>query len=176
MGEGLPGVPPSSRIEITEDDLVASAPPSSPDAAPSSDTLKPARPPHPGAFCSTCGNPIHPNAMVCPSCGVATAGAAHVAGAAVSVAMGAKSAGVAVLLSLVFTGAGHWYVGRVGRGFVFFGLAFVSALLIVAVIGLIMLPVIWICAAIDASRCAQEHNRRLLSEATGGFARPTLPS
>lgn len=114
--------------------------------------------------------------MVCPNCGVATAGAAQVAGTAVSVALGAKSVGAAVLLSLVFTGAGHWYVGRVGRGFVFFGLTFLSGLLVLAVVGLILLPIVWICAAIDASRCAQEYNRRLLSEAAGGLARPTLPS
>jgi TM2 domain-containing membrane protein YozV len=82
-----------------------------------------------------------------------------------AVALNSKSAGLAILLSLVFTGAGHWYVGRIGRGIAFFAAAFVSGLLILAVVGLFLLPIVWVWAAIDANKCAQQHNQLLLASA-----------
>ncbi len=103
--------------------------------------------------------------MMCPRCGVATASAAQATGVAMSVAINSKSTGMAILLSLLFTGAGQWYAGRVGRGFAFFGAAFISGLLILAVVGLFLLPIVWIWAAIDANKCAQEYNQRLMSQA-----------
>jgi TM2 domain-containing membrane protein YozV len=77
-----------------------------------------------------------------------------------------KSAGAAVLLSLLFTGAGQWYCGHVGRGFAFLAAAFVSALLCLVLIGFILLPVVYIWAAIDASSLAGKHNYRVLAQAT----------
>ena len=82
-----------------------------------------------------------------------------------NVALNSKSAGLAILLSLVLTGAGHWYVGRVGRGIAFFAAAFISGLLIFALVGLFILPIVWVWAAIDANKCAQTHNQLLLAQA-----------
>jgi TM2 domain-containing membrane protein YozV len=190
MDEDLPGVRRAARIEITEDELStaqpsaarpAGAPPpasasSLPSSAPAPQVAAaaqnlalppapaPAKPPALGAYCGACGNPVHPQAMVCPRCGVASAGAVQATGAAVAVALNAKSTAAAVLLSLVFTGAGHWYVGRVGRGFAFFAAAVVSWLLVFVVIGLVLLPIVGIWAAIDASKCAQQHNRQLMGQ------------
>lgn len=121
--------------------------------------------PNGNSYCSGCGSTIHPQAVVCPRCGVATASAAQATGAAMAVALNSKSAGLAILLSLVFTGAGHWYVGRIGRGIAFFAAAFVSGLLILAVVGLFLLPIVWVWAAIDANKCAQQHNQLLLASA-----------
>jgi TM2 domain-containing membrane protein YozV len=118
-----------------------------------------------GSYCSGCGNAIHPQAVVCPRCGVATVSAEQATGAAMHVALNSKSTGFAILLSLVFTGAGHWYVGRIGRGIVFFAAAFISGMLILAVVGLFLLPIVWIWAAIDANQCAHSHNQLLLTQA-----------
>jgi TM2 domain-containing membrane protein YozV len=123
-----------------------------------------------GSYCSGCGSPIHPQAVVCPRCGVATVSAARATGTAMNVALNSKSTGLAILLSLVFTGAGHWYVGRVGRGIAFFAAAFISGLLIFALVGFFILPIVWVWAAIDANKCAQTHNQLLLAQAVSPTA------
>jgi TM2 domain-containing membrane protein YozV len=81
-----------------------------------------------------------------------------------AVALNSKSTALAILLSLVFTGAGHWYVGRIGRGFAFFLAVIVAAILTTALIGLLLLPVVWIWAAIDARNCATAHNALLMAQ------------
>ena len=189
MDEKLPGINnPGQRIQITEDDLerksakstVTPHPPPTAATKPSGPALPavagakaPAAQATPtnGSYCSGCGSAIHPQAVVCPRCGVPTVSAAQATGAAMNVALNSKSTGLAILLSLVFTGAGHWYVGRIGRGVAFFAAAFISGVLILAAVGLFILPIIWVWAAIDANKCAQTHNRLLL-ESAGTQARP----
>lgn len=73
----------------------------------------------------------------------------------------AKSATAAVLLSLLLTGAGHWYTGEVGRGFAFLGGAVLAAFSLVFLIGIVALPAVAIWAAIDAGKSADRHNARL---------------
>jgi TM2 domain-containing membrane protein YozV len=195
MGDQLPGVNKPARIEITESDLLPARPappapaqapapraPAPTPSAPGLPSLTGARPPareeskHPvlGAYCPACGSPIHEQAVVCPRCGVATVGAAQATGAAMTVALNAKSTGMAILLSLFFTGAGHWYVGRVGRGFAFLGAAILASVLILAVVGLILLPIVWAWAAIDANKCAQEYNRQLMAQVGVQLPQATL--
>jgi TM2 domain-containing membrane protein YozV len=127
-----------------------------------------------GSYCSGCGSAIHPQAVVCPRCGVPTVSAAQATGAAMNVALNSKSTGLAILLSLVFTGAGHWYVGRVGRGFAFLAAAIISSILILAVVGFFLLPIVWAWAAIDANKCAQAHNQLLLAQAGTPGSPPVL--
>jgi TM2 domain-containing membrane protein YozV len=91
-----------------------------------------------------------------------------------TVALNSKSPAAAILLSLVFTGAGQWYVGRVGRGFAFFGAAVLSGILILAVVGLILLPIVWVWAAIDANNCARKYNAELMRLAGMTPVLPTL--
>jgi TM2 domain-containing membrane protein YozV len=130
-------------------------------------------PPAPSAFCRACGTKIDARAAICPSCGVPT-GNGHVPGLATPVSPEAlinrKSGGTAILLSLLFTGAGHWYCGETGRGFAFLGGAIAAALMLFLVIGFIALPAVWIWAAIDANKAAERHNRRLLAAAQPAFA------
>ena len=130
-------------------------------------------PPSATAFCRACGTNIDARAAICPSCGVPT-GNAHVAGLTAPVnqeaLMNRKSGGTAILLSLLFTGAGHWYCGETGRGFAFLGGAFFAALLLLVAIGFVALPAVWIWAAIDANKAAERHNRRLLAAAPPAFA------
>jgi TM2 domain-containing membrane protein YozV len=131
-------------------------------------------PPVGGSYCSGCGSPVHPQAVMCPRCGVATVSAAQATGAAMNLALNSKSTGLAIFLSLIFTGAGHWYVGRVGRGFAFFGAAVISGILTLALIGFILLPIVWVWAAIDANKCAQSYNQLLLAQSGAQLPPPML--
>lgn len=173
----LPGVSKRKRLQITEADLDAV-----PAAAPSARPPVPPAPPLPtaatrivttkqappspvtGAYCSGCGTPLHERAAICPRCGVPTAHASQTADTAVALAIRSKSALAAVLLSLLLTGAGQWYAGRIGRGFAFLAAGIVSGLLIFVLIGLLLLPIVWVWAAIDASNCVREYNTRLAAD------------
>lgn len=183
MSEGLPSVNGRKRIEITEESLDATAPaPVSPPrsataAAPPPPLAPPApkfAPPapmataHPGSYCRACGAGIDERAFLCPRCGVTTRPQPEGLSThqAVALTMNQKSPGVAVLLSLLLTGAGQVYCGRAARGLAFFAAAFVSALLILAVVGLVLLPVVWIWAAIDAHSLAHRQNQALLATMT----------
>ena len=114
-----------------------------------------------GAFCRACGNGLDPRAVICPSCGVPPG---HGQPAPVMVS-GSKSGGVAILLSLLITGAGHWYTGEVGRGFAFFGGAILAAFSLVFLVGFVALPAVWVWAAIDANKSAERHNLRVAAAA-----------
>lgn len=182
--------PPQQAAPLTPPPAQAASPATpSPRAAPPAATPRPPAPaapaalavpklPYPatkspvlGSYCSGCGTPVHDEAVLCPRCGVPTRGAAQATNAAMTVALNSKSTAAAILLSLFFTGAGHWYVGRVGRGFAFLGAAIVSGILIVALVGLFLLPVVWAWAAIDANNCARKHNAELMRQA----GMPTMP-
>lgn len=81
-----------------------------------------------------------------------------------------KNVSTAGLLSLLFTGLGHFYLGRVGRGFMWLGLAFVAAFVVYSIFGTPVfgaLP-IWIWAIIDATQIAQQMNEAAAKEAEQG--------
>lgn len=123
---------------------------------------KPVLPSH-ASFCSACGSSIDPRAMICPRCGVAAAGALNATAAVAALTIRHKSPGVAILCSLFLPGAGQFYVGRTGRGVAFFCAALVSYILIIALIGLILVPIVAIWAAIDANKLANAYNAQLLA-------------
>jgi TM2 domain-containing membrane protein YozV len=74
-----------------------------------------------------------------------------------------KSPGTAILLSLFLPGAGQFYVGQTGRGVAFFCAAVVAYILIIALIGLILVPMVVIWAAVDANKLANAYNAQLLA-------------
>jgi len=79
--------------------------------------------------------------------------------------VGAKSPGVAAILSLLIPGLGQIYVGRVGRGllilFIVMPLTFVIASLTLI---FVFLPlIIWIWQIFDAYNLAKKYNDYLLS-------------
>ena len=71
--------------------------------------------------------------------------------AASPAAFGSKSPLTAVILSLLLTGAGHFYVGRAGRGLAWLFGGILLTLLTAFIAG----PFVWIGAAIDAHYCAK---------------------
>ena len=68
-----------------------------------------------------------------------------------------KNPTTAVVLSLLITGAGHWYLGKIGKGFAFL----ISQILLwFLFLGWIM----WIAAPIDAYQEAKKQNAILKLE------------
>lgn len=86
--------------------------------------------------------------------------------AAVALAMNHKSGGIAVLLSLLLTGAGQIYCGKVGRGIAFFFAAVFAWVTLFFIIGFILLPAVVIWAAVDAANLANRHNAMLMASVT----------
>ena len=60
----------------------------------------------------------------------------------------------AVIWSLIITGAGHWYMGKTGKGFAFLG---IQCLLWFIIMGWIM----WIITPIVAYKDCKKHNELL---------------
>jgi TM2 domain-containing membrane protein YozV len=86
--------------------------------------------------------------------------------ATMALALNHKSEGVAILLSLLITGAGQVYCGRVGRGAAFFFGAVFAWFTLLFLVGFILLPAIWIWAAVDASQLASRQNAMLMASAS----------
>ena len=72
-----------------------------------------------------------------------------------------KSPGLALVLSLIWSGVGQIYNGQVGKGVALMVAYVVSALLIILLIGLITTPILWIYGLVDAYRTAEKINREI---------------
>jgi TM2 domain-containing membrane protein YozV len=96
-------------------------------------------------YCVECGTKINAKAEICPKCGVRQ-----------PMPPEKKDPTIAALLSFVWCGAGHVYLGQLDKG-VMLAVAF-FILLIVGVMTLICLPLpiaIWVYGIYDAHRLAQ---------------------
>ena len=108
------------------------------------------------AFCRACGEEIDPRATICPKCGVSQS--------AVGVApyrstpVGARSGGIAIILSLIWPGAGHLYAEDNTPGIVFCVISAVNFLLSWTIIWLIVGIPIWLGTAIW---CSIDSNRKV---------------
>jgi len=134
-------------------------------------------------FCIQCGHQLQAGARFCASCGASTGGvpSATPTRAPAIPAPGSKSVGVAVALALIlpffgFSGIGHLYLERVGRGlailfvdwavsiaaftFLFVGLVFYGFLLLSAIFFLVAF-VIFVWQIVDAATLAKEWNRHV---------------
>src|SRR4051794_22003967 len=121
------------------------------------------------AHCSNCRSVMDPRAVACPGCGLPTQAAYAGQLATAAIGVNRKSSGVALLLSLLWPGAGQIYVGKTEAGAGFMVGSFVAMILMFAVIGLIVYPAVLIWAMVDAYRPAEEHNRRLLQAGMAGL-------
>ena len=64
----------------------------------------------------------------------------------------------ATLYSAIVPGLGQIYNGEIGKGILFMVLYLVSAFLMMAVIGLITTPILWIFGMVDAYKTAEKIN------------------
>ena len=72
-----------------------------------------------------------------------------------------------MLLSLLLTGAGQIYCGKAGRGIAFFCAGLFAWVTLFFLIGFILLPAVWIWAAVDAASLAKRQNAMLMASVTG---------
>ncbi|MEC0228868.1 sugar ABC transporter permease [Paenibacillus alba] len=61
-----------------------------------------------------------------------------------------KKPWLAVVLSIIYPGIGHLYLGHVRKGVILIILEFISILLASVIIGLIIYPIIWIYGIANA--------------------------
>lgn len=101
-------------------------------------------------FCQSCGEKININAEICPHCGV------RVANIRTSEE---KSVLLSAILSFLFPGLGHLYLGLSRKGVSFIIAYIVSAVLILLVIGFVLVFIVWIWALIDSIRATEALNR-----------------
>jgi TM2 domain-containing membrane protein YozV len=110
-------------------------------------------------FCVYCGAQIDYKAEICPGCGVRQP---HMLNMSMVHKIERKNPGFAAVLSIIITGLGQIYVGKIGRGLAFlvFGIIVaVSAGLAygVGIVWLIAL-IIWVASAYDAYTLAKKYN------------------
>ncbi|MGA7075579.1 MAG: hypothetical protein WBZ42_03400 [Halobacteriota archaeon] len=72
-----------------------------------------------------------------------------------------KNPGVAAVLSFFWAGLGQIYNGQLLKGIGFMVLYAFSVLLCFVLIGLIILPIVWIVGMWDAYHTAQAYNERM---------------
>lgn len=103
-------------------------------------------------FCQNCGEKIDINAEICPYCGVRVANPNF---AAVDVE---KNVLLSAILSFVFPGLGHLYLGLNRKGVSFIIAYIVSAVLVFLLIGFVLMIIVWIWALIDSIKSTEALN------------------
>ena len=100
-------------------------------------------------YCSSCGCKIDFKAVICPKCGV------QVQNAQITQEINPT---VAIILSIFIPGLGHIYSGLTHKGILILVLYIISAFLILAIIGFILVIIVWIWAIIDVNKCVKALN------------------
>lgn len=102
-------------------------------------------------YCHNCGEKIDINAEICPHCGVRVANR-NVA------PYEEKNVLLSAILSFLFPGLGHLYLGLNKKGVSFIIAYIVSAILIFFLIGLVLVIIVWIWALIDSIKSTEAIN------------------
>lgn len=101
-------------------------------------------------FCQNCGDKIDINAEICPHCGVRVANFR---------AAEEKNVLLAAILSFLFPGLGHLYLGLTKKGISFIIAYIISAILIFLLIGIVLVIIVWLWALIDSIKSTEAINR-----------------
>lgn len=100
-------------------------------------------------FCQSCGEKININAEICPHCGFRVSNIPSVE----------KSALLSAILSFLFPGLGHLYLGLSKKGVSFILAYIVSAILVFLIIGFVLMLIVWVWALIDSIKSTESINR-----------------
>lgn len=101
-------------------------------------------------FCQNCGKEIDINAEICPYCGVRVA---------YTKSSEEKNVLLSAILSFLFPGLGHLYLGLNTKGISFIIAYIVSWALMFLLIGFVLAPIVWIWALIDSIKATESINR-----------------
>lgn len=99
------------------------------------------------AFCRNCGNVIAAKAEICPDCGVRQRDPPK---SGLDAALEGGNPFLAALCSAVFPGLGQIYNRELKKGLLVIVASFVSGVLVLAFIGLLLFPLVWLYAVWDA--------------------------
>jgi TM2 domain-containing membrane protein YozV/ribosomal protein L40E len=109
-------------------------------------------------YCRECGARIRRAAEICPECGVRQR---TPPAASVESVVDGRNPLAAALLSAIFPGLGHIYAREIGTG-LFFTVSFLLATLsLLVVIGIVLVPAVWLYALYDAAKSADRRDRIL---------------
>jgi TM2 domain-containing membrane protein YozV len=109
--------------------------------------------------CTRCSSWLPVGTAACGTCGHPTGAAVNAYGPVPGqpvVVVAAKSAGVAVLLTVLWMGAGHLYAGRIGAGIALMVFDFVLGLIALTGLGLIIAFPVWLVSCAIAAYLATE--------------------
>ena len=95
-------------------------------------------------YCTNCGSEINFKAELCPNCGVRQT----------SSVSSEKNVWVAVLLSLLIVGLGHFYLGLPKKGALLLIITVISWALIAVAIGIVLYPLVLIYGIYDLYQSA----------------------
>ncbi len=101
-------------------------------------------------FCQSCGKKIDINSEICPYCGVRVANIMR--------SSEEKNVLLSAILSLLFPGLGHLYLGLNKKGISFIVAYIVSAILVFLVIGFVLIVIVWLWALIDSIKATESIN------------------
>ena len=102
-------------------------------------------------FCQSCGKKMDINSEICPYCGVRVANIMR--------SSEEKNVLLSAILSLLFPGLGHLYLGLNKKGISFIVAYIVSAILVFLVIGFVLIVIVWLWALIDSIKATESINR-----------------
>jgi len=72
-----------------------------------------------------------------------------------------KNKWISTVLSLLFPGLGHLYLGEVKKGILLVVADIISILLMSVIVGVILLPIVYIYAIIDSYKLTGDINQKL---------------
>ena len=101
-------------------------------------------------FCQSCGKKININAEICPHCGVRVANFRSYE---------EKNVLLSAILSFLFPGLGHLYLGLNKKGVSFIIAYIVSAVLIILFVGVVLMIIVWVWALIDSIKSTEAINK-----------------
>ena len=101
-------------------------------------------------FCQSCGEKININAEICPHCGVRVANIQTTED---------KNVLLSAILSFLFPGLGHLYLGLNKKGVSYIIAYIVSAILVFILIGFVLMLIVWIWALVDSIKSTEAINR-----------------
>ena len=116
-------------------------------------------------FCRTCGKPVAATAAICLNCGTGQPPSGPATARAVGNTPEPKSFGIAILLTILWPGAGHLYIGNSQKGTPFIVANAIGFILAFAIILLPLAVIIWLVTLLmtapNLSKEVTEYNSSL---------------
>ncbi|GAB7093238.1 hypothetical protein JCM30237_03900 [Halolamina litorea] len=101
-------------------------------------------------YCRDCGEIISEKAEICPECGVRQQSASTSADDIIEVLTNGENPFVAAVYSAILPGLGQFYNREPAKGAAIVVASFVAVLSMLALVGFVLYPAVWLYAVYDA--------------------------